>query len=65
MGFHPMISASNIFNQIKNFDWWAQKYEEFFSDHPFDNLLPFFLEVRNDEWYDDHIEAYKKLTKDI
>ena len=66
MGFHPMISASNVDVAIENYDWWVQKYEQYYnSDEQYNFITPVFLEVRNDEWTRSSLEKYKKLLSHV
>lgn len=64
-GIHPMIGTENVKNACKNFDWWVEKYEKYFSNNPqFENLYyPGDLEVRNDGWTDETISQYLEYTK--
>jgi radical SAM protein with 4Fe4S-binding SPASM domain len=60
-GPHPMISAENIDNYIKNFDWWTEQIPKFSEEgHP-----PMFLEVRNNNWTTEKIDKYEELLHHI
>ena len=63
--YHPMISACNIKNYIKNYEWWFTKIKQHYSeeDDNLDNqfLQPMFLEVRNNDWTQENINDYLKL----
>ncbi len=54
--FHPMISAKSSFNWIENLKWWYEKLAEY--EMPDDSIM--MLEVRNDDWTDQSLEAYLK-----
>lgn len=61
-GFHPIISASNVKNSIKNYEWWRDMYAKWFGGP--DNhrgFLPYWLEARNDEWDVESIRQFNKL----
>jgi radical SAM protein with 4Fe4S-binding SPASM domain len=68
MGFHPIISASNVDNAIEGYEWWKENYQKYYNeetrkqnpDYDFD-LLPYWLEARNDEWTQDKIQSYINL----
>ena len=62
--FHPMISALNIDNWIKNYDWWVKKYQQYFYDD-FINIQPPMLEVRDNNWTKDKIIKYIELLNHI
>ena len=58
---HPMISYEGIENGIKNYIWWKEQYSKYFlKDHP-TNIIPPFLEVRNDGWTEQQICSYLEL----
>lgn len=63
MGFHPIISASNVHNAIKNYDWWRDMSQKWYGNDPqkTGNFLPYWLEARNDEWTEENIEDFLKL----
>lgn len=63
MGFHPIISASNVHNAIKNYDWWRDMGKKWYGDCPdkAGDFLPYWLEARNDEWTEKNIEDFLKL----
>lgn len=62
MGFHPIISASNVKNAIEAYDWWKACYAEYYKDAPNDyDFLPYWLEARNDEWTEESINDYIAL----
>lgn len=68
VGFHPILSASNIRNSIKNYEWWRDMYAKYYwVERPDDDedlhreLLPYWIEARNDEWSDEDIEEFIKL----
>lgn len=68
MGFHPIISASNVRNAIKNYDWWKEMYKKYYHSDSAQALythdfLPYWLEARNDEWHEDDIQEYLKLLE--
>lgn len=64
-GFHPIISASNIHNGIKNYEWWKEMYKKYYYDEEQGwcsrNFLPYWLEARNDEWTPEAIQAFCDL----
>lgn len=62
-GMHPMISSENIDNYIQNYDWWIESYKKYFGDRiaAGGDFQPMFLEVRNDTWTPDKINAYLAL----
>lgn len=65
-GFHAIISAANVKNMIKSYDWWKEQYDKYYVQqkeiHPFTrDFLPYWLEARNDEWTDEAIEDYLKF----
>ena len=53
--FHPMISASNVNKWQKNYDWWMRHVDR----------QPAIMEVRNDDWTQDKIDAYLKVLDHI
>lgn len=63
MGMHPIISASNVHNAIKNYDWWKDMSQKWYADCPekSGDFLPYWLEARNDEWTQETIEDFLKL----
>ena len=67
VGFHPIISVSNVKNAIKNYDWWKTMYNHYYNNdergwESFD-FLPYWLEARNDEWTPEAIEDFCHLMK--
>ena len=65
VGFHPILSASNIHNAIKNYEWWRDMYDKYYGAvRPDDDedtnrdFLPYWLEARNDEWTDETIDHF-------
>lgn len=60
-GFHPILSASNIKNAIKNYEWWKENFKKYYSSEQNYDILPYWLEARNDEWTDQSIEDFIKL----
>lgn len=52
--FHPMVSAASAPYWIENFQWWIQQLDEY----GFDLSALMMLEVRNDDWTDEAIQAY-------
>jgi radical SAM protein with 4Fe4S-binding SPASM domain len=60
VGFHPIISASNVKNAIKNYDWWKEQYQRFY-DIEHHDFLPYWLEARNDDWDEETIAEFIKL----
>ncbi|MCR4661200.1 MAG: hypothetical protein K5765_04260 [Clostridia bacterium] len=63
MGFHPIISASNVHNAIKNYDWWRDMCHKWYTGVPEkrQDIFPYWLEARNDEWTQDNIDDFLKL----
>lgn len=62
-GFHPILSASNIQNGIKNYIWWKEQFAKYYADKGPNaySPLPYWLEARNDEWTSDKIQLYLDL----
>ena len=60
-GPHPMVSAENIDNYIKNYDWWVEQIPKF-SDYDTSVMM---LEVRNDNWTEEKLDKYEALLKHI
>lgn len=62
-GFHPIISASNVRNAIKNYEWWKEMYDKYYGDDRsmLPDFLPYWLEARNDEWTEDDIQEFENL----
>ena len=59
-GFHPMLSAYTIEKQKDSLDWWKGMFKKYNPDNwKFDLTRLMMLEVRNDDWTDDKIEAFK------
>lgn len=56
---HPMVSAGNIEHWIENYDWWVEQYEKYHLG--FADVQPMMLEVRNDDWTPEKIDAYIDL----
>lgn len=67
VGFHPILSASNIHNSIKNYEWWRDMYKKYYFNETdktwaYNNdFLPYWLEARNDEWTKETIKAFCDL----
>ena len=61
--FHPMIGADNIENWIENYDWWKIKLKEYDFEETLGpgHYLPMMLEVRNNDWEPEKINAYIKF----
>lgn len=58
-GFHPMIAASTIEYQKKNYDEWIKMYQRIYPNNwknEYGGIMQ--LEVRNDDWTDDKIEKF-------
>lgn len=53
--FHPMVSVENVGNWKENFLWWEEKCKEYGYDAFRDVMM---LEVRNDNWTQESIDAY-------
>lgn len=64
-GFHPMISASNVDNAIDNYKWWKEMYNKYYGADrsKLPDILPYWLEARNDEWTADKIKAFEDLLE--
>lgn len=64
-GFHPIISASNVENAIKNYEWWKEMYDKYYGNDrgKLPDILPYWLEARNDEWTEDKIQAFEALLE--
>lgn len=60
-GFHPIISASNIDNAIKNYEWWRDMFDKYYGKNDERGFLPYWLEARNDEWDNDSIYKFNEL----
>ena len=60
-GFHPMVDASTIEKQPENYEWWHKQFDKF-GYTSYEQFLNFimFLEVRNDSWTEEKLEAYAK-----
>lgn len=63
VGFHPMISAKNVFYWKENYEWWVEFINNICSQikpsyHGY-SRIPYILEVRNDDWTDDALIAYQ------
>lgn len=58
-GFHPMVSALNVKNWIKNFDWWVSMCQKY--DLGIFERCTMALEVRDPNWTDEAIDDYNKL----
>lgn len=56
--YHPMISAQNVCNQKENYKWWIEKINNLYDEDDTNDFQPMFLEVRNDEWTQESIDAY-------
>ena len=54
-GLHPMIAACSIERWKDNLSWWWQQCEKYSIDFPNSVMT---LEVRNDDWTEDKIQAY-------
>lgn len=52
--FHPMVAAASAQYWIENFKWWIEQLKEY----EFDLSALMMLEVRNDDWTDEAIQAY-------
>lgn len=62
IGTHPMISASNVHVAIQNHQWFREMYKKYFpSCQYYHSFYPSYLEVRNDEWNDEQLEAYRQF----
>lgn len=58
-GTHPMISYEGIKEGIQNYEWWKEQYKKY--DLNYGDILPMFLEVRNDGWTKENIQDYLNL----
>ena len=56
--FHPMVAAYSIEKWIDNYKWWVQKCTEY-NMNPDEVIM--LLEVRNDDWTSEKIDAYNKF----
>ena len=58
--FHPMVSALNVKNWIQNYDWWKREiaHYNFVEDLGPGAYIPMMLEVRNNDWNDESIDAF-------
>ena len=54
-GFHPMISSHNIHLWHDNLKWWKEMTDKY---HMRFDIAVMMLEVRNDDWTDETIQAY-------
>ena len=61
VGFHPILSASNIEHAIKNYDWWKEQYAHYYKDDATKDFLPYWLEARNDDWDENSIAKFIEL----
>lgn len=60
--FHPMISANNVFYWKDNYQWWKEKCHEY--NFIFRKaVMP--LDVRNDDWTEEAIQARVDLEEYI
>ena len=62
-GFHSIISACNIDNGIKNYQWWKEQCEKWFSGTNKEEFswLPYWLLARQDEWTRESIDKVLQL----
>ena len=58
-GFHPMLAAKSAKYWKENFEWWLSMFKKY--ELPIDRLM--LLEVRNDDWEEEDIEAYKDFLR--
>lgn len=56
---HPMVSVNNIEHWVENYDWWVEQYHKY--NLGFNDIQPMMLEVRNDDWTPEKIDAYLNL----
>lgn len=57
--FHPMVASNSTKQWIENYKWWIQKFQEYEMD--ITNLM--MLEVRNNDWTDENIDAFCDYLK--
>ena len=62
-GFHPMLSAYTVEKQKSSLDWWKMMFKKYSPNWKFDFIRLMMLEVRNDDWTDEKIEAFKEFQK--
>lgn len=60
--FHPMISATNVFNWKENYLWWKEQCKEY--NFIFHKAI-MNIEVRNDDWTEEAIKAREDLEEFI
>ncbi len=61
-GYHPMLAAENIEHWKENYDWWLEACEKLNKGtNHIGDFQPYLLDVRNDNWTDDKIDAYLEL----
>lgn len=58
-GVHPMMSPENIHVWKKNFDWFQNMFDQF--GIPWNSI--YMLEVRNDGWTNDRLQAYSEFME--
>lgn len=63
-GMHPMISPENVESWCENYQWWLDMFEKHKITTP-TFYQPSMLEVRNDGWTEEKIEAYLKFVRTV
>ena len=63
-GFHPMLCAYTIEKQKESLEWWKSMFKRYNPNNwKFDFTRLMMLEVRNDDWTDEKIEAFKDFQQ--
>ena len=58
--FHPMVAANSVHKWIENYKWWEQELAKYPPLHPADIMM---LEVRNNNWGQESMDAYNAFMK--